>query len=226
VYLPVNAIYLGTGTARPSGFTRAAAARSLARVVHTHRIVTLFGLSVSYRSVSPVRSQRDVRGHEPAPASRRRGGVWGELALAVPPTIVVLVVILAIENITRQRLLFASLASSAFLIYYAPLDHMNGVRVMVLAQGIGCCAGVVAALLLGGGYAAAALAMVVTILVLITLDLVHPPGISTAIGFAFITPKDRTLLLFVAALALLGVLVVLQRIAVWILHRIEQRLAP
>jgi CBS-domain-containing membrane protein len=132
----------------------------------------------------------------------------------------VLTVILFLQGVTRQRLLFASLASSAFLIYYAPLDRMNGVRLMVLAQGIGCCAGVLASLLLGGGYGAAALAMVATIVLLIALDLVHPPAISTAIGFAFILPQDRTVLLFMAALILLGGLVLLQRIVLWTLRRL------
>lgn len=155
---------------------------------------------------------------------QRRTGVWGELALAIPPTLVVLIVILAVEGVTRQRLLFASLASSAFLIYAAPLDHMNGVRVMLISQGIGCCIGVLAGLLFGGGYEAGALAMVTTILLLITLDVIHPPAISTALGFAFVTPKDRTLLLFVVAIVLLGVLVILQRVAIWLFHHVERKI--
>lgn len=125
------------------------------------------------------------------------------------------------QGVTRQRLLFASLASSAFLIYYVPLDRMNSVRVMAIAQGVGCALGVAASILLGSGYLAGAVAMVATILLLITLNVVHPPAISTALGFAFVTPRDRTLLLFAVAIVLLGILVMMQRIALWTLHRFE-----
>jgi hypothetical protein len=62
--------------------------------------------------------------------------------------------------------------------------------------------------------------MVATIVLLIALDLVHPPAISTAIGFAFILPQDRTVLLFMAALILLGGLVLLQRVVLWTLRRL------
>lgn len=196
----------------------------LAHLMHIHHIVTLSGSTILQRIASPVRPNPGVPGREPRRSRQRRGGVWGEVALAVPPTLVVLAVILAIENVTREHLLFASLASSAFLIYSVPLEYMNGIRVMVIAQGIGCCCGVAAALLLGSGYGAGALAMVVTILLLVTLDLVHPPAISTSIGFAFVAPKDRTLVLFAIALMLLGVLVVLQRVAVWTLGRVERQL--
>jgi hypothetical protein len=196
----------------------------VAWLVHAYRIVTLCFRPVSDRH-APARQQHvgdsDYR-HVPSP--RRRGGMWGELALAVPPTLVVVAVLLTIEGVARQRLLFASLASSAFLIYYAPREHMNGIRVMAIAQAIGCCTGVVGAIILGAGYGAGACAMVVTIFLLITFDIVHPPAISTAIGFAFVAPKDRTLLLFSSAIVLLGVLVVIQRLAMWTLRRVEKEL--
>ncbi len=150
--------------------------------------------------------------------------MWGEFALAIPPTIVVLFVMLAIDRVTGQRLLFASLASSAFLIYSVPRDRMNGIGVMVTAQSIGCCIGVIAAILLGEGYEAGALAMIVTILLLISIDAVHPPAISTTLGFAFVAPKDRSLLLFAASIGLLATLVILQRIALWTLRHLDQRL--
>lgn len=194
-----------------------------AHLLRLHYIVKLYShASNADRPNGPEVENAATR----ATVGLRRGGVWGELALAVPPTIVILIVILAIEGITRQRLLFASLASSAFLIYYAPLDRTNAIRVMVTAQALGCALGVIAGLLLGDGYMAGALAMVITILLLITFDVVHPPAISTALGFAFVTPKDRTLLLFAAAIVLLGVLVVLQHIAVWTMHRIGAEVEP
>jgi hypothetical protein len=80
-----------------------------------------------------------------------------------------------VQVLIDQRMLFASLASSAFLIYRSPLHPMNGVRRMVLTHGRATGAGVGAALLLGAGYRAAAVAMIVTAVVLVGLDLMGPP---------------------------------------------------
>lgn len=51
---------------------------------------------------------------------RSRLGWKGELVLATAPTLAVLAGLAMIEAVTRQRLLFASLAASAFLIYLVP----------------------------------------------------------------------------------------------------------
>ena len=147
----------------------------------------------------------------------------GELGLALPPTITVLGVIVLIEGLTHQRLLFASLASSAFLIYYDPAHRMNSVRVMASAQLLGCALGLLSTWILGAGYLAAGLAMTCTIILCVVLDIVHPPAISTALAFAFVEPKDRTVLLFLLALLFITALVVLQRLAVWTVRRIETR---
>ena len=58
---------------------------------------------------------------------------------------------------------------------------MNTVRVMAVAQGLGCALVVAAGILLGSGYLAGAVAMVATILLLIALNVIHPPAISTAL---------------------------------------------
>jgi CBS-domain-containing membrane protein len=158
-------------------------------------------------------------------ARTRRGGLKGELALAIPPTVVVIGVIFLIENLTKERLLFASLAASAFLIYYDPMHRFNSVRVMVVAQLFGFIFGIGAAMALGPGYVAGAVAMVLTIAALILLDIVHPPAVSTALAFAFISTKDRTLLLFLVALVLIAALVFVQRTAAWTLSRIERYVA-
>ncbi len=71
----------------------------------------------------------------------RRGGLAGELALAIPPTLVVLGVLFFVEALTRQRFLFASLASSAFLIYRDPGHLMNSAGVMAVAHIIGVAIG-------------------------------------------------------------------------------------
>lgn len=49
---------------------------------------------------------------------RARLPLKGELLLALAPTITVLIVFALVEVLSNQRLLFASLASSAFLIYF------------------------------------------------------------------------------------------------------------
>lgn len=156
--------------------------------------------------------------------SGRRGGVWGELALALPPTLVVLVSGLLLESFRHQRLLFASLASSAFLIYRAPDHAMNTTRVMVTAHLVGVALGVGAALALGAGYRAGAVAMAGTIIALVLLNAVHPPAISTALGFAFFPQQDQAAGFFVLALVMLAALVVLQRTATWIVRRFATQL--
>lgn len=145
----------------------------------------------------------------------------GELALALPPTLVVLGAVFLIETLRDQRVLFASLASSAFLIYRGPHHPMNGVRVMTLAHVIGVGLGLGAALLLGPGYGAGALAMTGAIVALIVGDIVHPPAVSTALGFAFFARQDQAAGLFLIALVMVAALVVLQRLAVWIVRRLE-----
>jgi CBS-domain-containing membrane protein len=158
-----------------------------------------------------------------APISNsRRGGIKGELALAIPPTLVVIGVIFLIEGVTKQKLLFASLAASAFLIYYDPMNRINSVRVMVVAQLLGFIFGFGAAMALGPGYVAGAIAMAATIVSLILLDIVHPPAVSTALGFAFVSTKDKALLIFLVALILIAALVLLQRTAIATLGWIER----
>ena len=65
---------------------------------------------------------------------RRRLTIRGELALATAPTIIILGVLALVEALSRQRLLFASLASSAFLIYLDPQHGTNTVRTLILSQ--------------------------------------------------------------------------------------------
>lgn len=47
--------------------------------------------------------------------------------------------------------------------------------------------------------------------VLVPVDLVHPPAVSTALGFGFNSRQAETLVLFAGALALVATLVSLQR---------------
>lgn len=150
---------------------------------------------------------------------RRRLALKDELLLALLPTATVLAALALLERFAQQRVLFPSLAGSAFLIYLDPLHATNSARVLSLAHGLAAGAGWLAYALLGHGYAAAALAMVATILLMILLDVVHPPAVATSLTFAFRTGAEREVALFALALAMVVVLVLLQRAAVWALGR-------
>lgn len=157
---------------------------------------------------------------------RARLGIRGELSLAVPPTIVVLGAVYLMEQLEHERVLFASLASSAFLIYADPGHAMNGLRRMTLAHVIATAFGVGTAVALGAGYLAAAIAMSATIVTIVPLDLFHPPAVSTALGFGFFASQQDALATFFVALALVVSLVVIQRGATRTLARAARRRPP
>ena len=157
--------------------------------------------------------------------ARRRLGLRGEFALAALPTATVLVVLGLVEALARQRLLFASLASSAFLIYLDPSHHANRVRTLVLAQGAAAALGWAALAAFGPGYAAGAAAMVATIALMVAADAVHPPAVSTALSFALGTGGARPLALFGLALGVTAALVLLQHLAARLLARALARAA-
>ena len=72
--------------------------------------------------------------------------------LLLLPTATVLAVMGLVEALTTQRLLFASLASSAFLIYLDPRHPANGARTLLTAQPAAALLGFGAAELLGRGH--------------------------------------------------------------------------
>jgi CBS-domain-containing membrane protein len=154
---------------------------------------------------------------------RPRFDPLSEVGLALPPTVTVLLVFLLVEAFSRQRLLFASLASSAFLIYLDPQHATNSVRTLTLSQFSAAAVGFGCSLLLGDGYASGGVAMVVTILVMVLANAVHPPAVSTALGFAFRAGTPTNVALFLFAVLLVAVLVVLQRVMLramrWALSR-------
>jgi CBS-domain-containing membrane protein len=152
-------------------------------------------------------------------AGRRRLGLKAELLLALLPTATVLLVLALVEALSNQRLLFASLASSAFLIYRDPENEVNNVRTLLIAQigsaviGLGCY------LALGPGYLSGGLAMVLSIAMMIALDAMHPPGVSTALSFGLRSGDASNLALFCMAVGVTAVLVVMQRVALWMMRR-------
>lgn len=82
---------------------------------------------------------------------RRRLTLKGEFALASMPTLVILTVLALVEVLSRQRLLFASLASSSFLIYLNPQHGTNTVRTLIISQMFAAIIGLLIYLTLGAG---------------------------------------------------------------------------
>ena len=91
---------------------------------------------------------------------RRQIGLRGELLLVTLPTATVLLMLWFLEMTAHRQVLFASLASSAFLIYLEPENSMNQVRTLVIAQSVAAVIGVVALAVSGPGYLAAGAALV------------------------------------------------------------------
>lgn len=159
-------------------------------------------------------------------ARRRRLGLRAELLLALMPTLTVLLVLALVEALSNQRLIFASLASSAFLVYLDPGHSVNQVRTLVLAQlgaallGLGCY------LVLGPGYGSAGAAMVLAIVGMVLTDTMHPPAVSTALGFGLRAGDESNVALFCMAVGITAMLVVLQRAATAVIARAQRRRTP
>lgn len=153
---------------------------------------------------------------------RRKLGLKGELLLATAPTVVVLGVLALVEVLSRQRLLFASLAASAFLIYLDPQHGTNSIRTLVSAQLMAAVIGWLTFLMFGTGYMAAGSAMVLTIVLMIVLDIMHPPAIATSLSFALKAGNENNLVLFGLAVSITAVLVGLERLALWLIARTER----
>lgn len=153
-----------------------------------------------------------------APTPRRRP-LRADVALAILPTATVLAALYLVETLGGERLLFASLASSAFLIYLDPEHRTNAVRTLVVSQIAAAAIGFAAQAGMGPGYGAAAAAVVVTVVLLVFLDLVHPPAVATALSFAFRADTTGYLVLFALAVGLVAVLVVVQQVSVRVLRR-------
>lgn len=154
---------------------------------------------------------------------RKRLNWKGEMALAAAPTLVILSVFALVEVVTRQRLLFASLASSAFLIYLDPQHGTNTVRTLVISQIMAASIGFFTYMLLGSGYVSGGTAMITTIVLMILLDVMHPPAVATSLSFALKAANENNLILFGLAVGITAVLVGLERLALWLLVHMSQK---
>jgi len=148
---------------------------------------------------------------------QRRLSVRDKLLLALLPTATVLPMLGVIEAFGRHHLLCASMASSAFLIYWDPRNEMNSVHAVVVSQMTASGVGWLMWLLLGGGYAAAACAIPLTILLMILFKAVHPPGVATALAFAMHLDPHGSFVLFAIAVGMTALLVALQRAVSWLI---------
>jgi CBS-domain-containing membrane protein len=158
----------------------------------------------------------DVKAAEPE-LKQRRLSVRDELLLAILPTATVLSTLGVMAGLGRHQLLCGSLASSAFLIYLDPAHQMNGVRTLLISQMTAAGVGWLIWLLLGGGYLAAASAIPLAILLMILLDAIHPPAVSTALAFSMHPDPTDSFVLFAIAVGITALLVVLQRAVSWLI---------
>lgn len=154
---------------------------------------------------------------------RRRLTLRQEFALALLPTATILAIFAFVEVLTSQRLLFASLASSAFLIYLDPQHGTNATRTLVASQALAAVVGWATFGLFDAGYVAGGSAMLITIVAMIAFDVVHPPAVATALSFAFRAGDASNLLLFGLAVAATALLVVLEQATLKLLARMSRR---
>ena len=129
---------------------------------------------------------------------------------------------LPVGAFSRQRLLFASLSSSAFLIYVDPEHGMSRVFTLTLSQMLAATLGLLAYLTFGPGYHSGGVAMITAITLMILFDVVHPPAVSTSLSFAFRTGEVDNYTLFGMAVAMTAVLVIIEQAALRIMFRFKK----
>jgi CBS-domain-containing membrane protein len=155
-----------------------------------------------------------------APLSRPRLGWRRELLLALLPTVTVLGLLFLLKLLSNQQLLFASLASSCFLIYLDPGHPANSARTLLISQLSAAVLGYGFHALLGPGYLGAALALLSIIGVMIVTNTMHPPAVATALNFAFRAGAgEGNLALFGLAVGLVLVLLGVQRGSAYLVRR-------
>lgn len=155
-----------------------------------------------------------------APLSRPRLGLRREVLLALLPTITVLLLLWLLKALSNQQLLFASLASSCFLIYLDPSHSANSARTLLVSQLGAAGLGYVFHTWVGPGYLSAALALVSIITLMLATNTMHPPAVGTALNFAFRAGTgENNLLLFGLAVGLVLVLLAVQRVSAYLVRR-------
>ncbi|MDO7887142.1 HPP family protein [Hymenobacter cheonanensis] len=155
-----------------------------------------------------------------APLGRPRLGGRREVLLALLPTLTVLGLLWLLKALSNQQLLFASLASSCFLIYLDPSHPANSARTLVVSQLGAAGLGYLFHAWLGPSYGSAALALVSVIGLMIATNTMHPPAVATALNFAFRAGTgEGSLALFGLAVGLVVVLLAVQRGSAYLVRR-------
>ncbi len=139
------------------------------------------------------------------------------------PTLTVMGVLLLVDRFTQQTFLFASLASSAFLIYRDPEHGMTRVTSLVPAHLLASVIGLVTFTFFGEGHLSGAVSMVITITLLIALNIMHPPAVSTSLVFAFRAQQESAFTIFLLALFMVTGLYVVHLVGVRLVHRMGGR---
>ncbi len=160
-----------------------------------------------------------TRASDEAARARSWPALGREFLLALLPTLTVLATFALVARYAEHRLLFASLASSAFSIYISPAHRMNRIRTLLIAQGGAALIAYGATVIFGPSYAVAGVCVVLVIALMVLLDVMHPPAVSTALSFGFTASKPSSLVIFAIALGMLILLVLLQRAMHNALHR-------
>ena len=154
--------------------------------------------------------------------SHLRLSVRQQFGLAIMPTVVVLLMVGCVQALRNQPLIFISLASSAFLV--DPEHPTNRIRTFLIAQSSAAPLGFGSVSLLGTGLLAPGVALVLTIVLIITLDAMHPPAMSTALSLAFHTSSLKTLAIFGLTMVIMASLVTLQKAAFGLCRKQAPRL--
>ena len=124
-----------------------------------------------------------------------------------------------IESLGQHHLLCASLASKRVSHLPGPEHQTNAVRTLIFSQMTAAGVGWTMWTLLGPGYAATGSSMALAIMLMILLDAVHSPAVSTAPAFAMHVDQSSGVTLFKLAVGITTVLVLLQRAVLWLLAR-------
>ncbi len=146
------------------------------------------------------------------------------MVLAALPTLTVMGVFFLVEVFTQQTFLFASLASSAFLIYKEPKNAMNQVKTLVPAHLTASVVGLGTFFVFGEGLLSGGVSMALTIALLVTLGIVHPPAVSSSLAFAFRAHQESEFVIFLLAVFMVAALFVIERVTVALVRRYESRI--
>lgn len=103
------------------------------------------------------------------------------------------------------------------MIYLDPEHGTNAIRTLITSQMLAVTARLSTYTLLGPGYIAAGSALLITIVLMILVDAMHPPAVSTALSFVFRAGDASNFLLFGLALGITAILALLEQVTLRIL---------